>query len=91
MKKNKKKIIILMICVGLIFGGWQANIRWEQFKPVLAELEEKDPEKYAIMVDEAKSFHVKEAKNLYREIKTMTSEAVIILRYEKWRKKKERG
>lgn len=84
MKKTIKKIIKLMI-----FGGWQANIRWEQFKPVLAELEEKDPEKYAIMVGEAKSFHVKEAKSLYREIETMTREAVITLRYEKWRKKRK--
>ena len=79
-----------MICVGLIFGGWQANIRWEQFKSVLAELEEKDPEKYAIMVDEAKSFHVKEAKSLYHEIETMTRETVITLRYENGEKKEKR-
>jgi hypothetical protein len=89
MKKTKKKIIMLMIFGGLIIGGWQANLLWEQLKPVLAELEEKDPEKYKKMVEEVKSFHVKEAKNLYREIETMTSEAVIILRYEKWRKKKK--
>lgn len=89
MIKTIKKIIKLMIFGGLIFGGWQANLRWEQFKPVLAELEEKDPEKYAIMVEEAKSFHVKEAKSLYREIETMTREAVITLRYEKWRIKKK--
>lgn len=78
-----------MIFGGLIFGGWQANLRWEQFKPVLAELEERDSEKYAEMVAEAKSFHVKEAKSLYREIETMTREAVITLRYEKWRKKRK--
>jgi hypothetical protein len=89
MKKTKKKIIMLMVFGGLIFGGWQANLRWEQFKPVLAELEEKDPEKYEKMVEEVKSFHVKEAKNLYREIETMTRKEVIILRYEKWRKKKK--
>jgi hypothetical protein len=89
MKKTIKKIIKLMIFGGMIFGVWQANLRWEQFKPLLAELEEKDPEKYAKMVEEVKSFHVKEAKTLYREIETMTREAVIILRYEKWRKKKK--
>jgi hypothetical protein len=87
MKKTNKKIIMLIIFGGLIFGGWQANLRWEQFKLVLAELEEKDPEKYAKMVEEFKSFHVKEAQSLYREIETMTREAVIILRYEKWRKR----
>ena len=89
MKKTIKNIIKLMIFGGLIFGGWQANIRWEQFKPVLAELEKKDPEKYAEMVEEAKSFHIKEAKILYWEIETMTREAVITLRYEKWRKKRK--
>jgi hypothetical protein len=78
-----------MIFGGLIFGGWQANLRWEQFKPVLAELEEKDPEKYAKMVEEAKAFHIKEVKVLYRELDTMTREAVITLRYEKWRKKRK--
>ena len=42
-----KKLIQLMILGGLVFGGWQANLRWEEFKPVLAELEEKHPGKYA--------------------------------------------
>ncbi|MBL7020648.1 MAG: hypothetical protein ISR86_08890 [Nitrospinaceae bacterium] len=89
MKRTIKKIIKWMIFAGLIFGGWQANIRWEEFKPVLAELEEKDSEKYAKMVEEAKSFHIKEAEFLYREIKSMTREAVITLRYEKWREKRK--
>ncbi len=78
-----------MIFAGLVFGGWQANIRWEEFKPLLAELEEKDSEKYAKMVGEAKSFHIKEAQLLYREIESMTREAVITLRYEKWRAKRK--
>ena len=34
---------MLMILGGLAFGGWQANLRWEEFKPVLAELEERHP------------------------------------------------
>jgi hypothetical protein len=80
---------MLMIFGGLIFGGWQANLRWEKFKPVLADFEGKDPEKYSKMIEEVKSFHVKEAKSLYREIDTMTREEVIILRYEKWRIKRK--
>ena len=83
-----KKLIKLLIFGGLIFGGWQANLRWEEFKPVLAELEEKNPEKYAQMVEEAKSFHIKETQNLYQEIESMTKEDVIGLRYEKWRAKR---
>ena len=84
-----KKLIMLMILGGLAFGGWQANLRWEEFKPVLAELEERHPEKYAQMVAEAKSFHIKETKRLYHEIESMTREEVINLRYEKWQEKRQ--
>jgi len=79
-----------MILGGLAFGGWQANLRWEEFKPVLAELEERHPEKYAQMVAEAKSFHIKETKRLYHAIESMTREEVINLRYEKWQEKRQR-
>ena len=84
-----KKLIQLMILGGLVFGGWQANLRWEEFKPVLAELEERHPEKYAQMVAEAKSFHIKETKRLYHAIESMTREEVINLRYEKWQEKRQ--
>jgi hypothetical protein len=84
-----KKLIMLMILGGLAFGGWQANLRWEEFKPVLAELEERHPEKYAQMVAEAKSFHIKETKRLYHAIESMTREEVINLRYEKWQEKRQ--
>lgn len=77
-----------MIFGAIVFGGWQANLRWEEFKPVLAELEKKHPEKYAKMVEEAKSLHINETKRLYHEIDTMTYLEVITLRYEKWRKKR---
>ncbi len=78
-----------MILGGLAFGGWQANLRCEEFKPVLAELEERHPEKYAQMVAEAKSFHIKETKRLYHAIESMTREEVINLRYEKWQEKRQ--
>ena len=84
-----KKLVMLMILGGLAFGGWQANLRWEKFKPVLAELEERHPEKYAQMVAEAKSFHIKETKRLYHAIESMTREEVINLRYEKWQEKRQ--
>jgi hypothetical protein len=84
-----KKLIKLMILAGLVFGGWQANLRWEAFQPVLAELEEKNPEKYVQMVEEAKSFHLKETQRLYHEIESMSKEAVIFLRYERWQKKRK--
>ena len=78
-----------MILGGLVFGGWQANLRWEEFKPVLAELEEKHPGKYAQMVGEAKSFHIEETQRLYHEIESMTREEVITLRYENWQEKRK--
>ena len=78
-----------MILGGLLFGGWQANLRWEEFKPVLAELEEKHPGKYAQMIEEAKFFHTEETQRLYHEIESMTREEVITLRYENWQEKRK--
>ena len=89
MNKFIKKLIKLSIFGALVFGGWQANLKWEEFKPVLAELEEKDPEKYAKMVEEAQSFHIKETKKLYRELDRMTFAEVIDLRYSKFLEKRK--
>jgi len=89
MNKSIKKIIKLSIFGALVFGGWQANLKWEEFKPVLAELEEKDPEKYAKMVEEAQSFHINETKKLYRELDRMTFAEVIDLRYSKLLEKRK--
>jgi len=89
MNKFIKKIIKLSVFGAMIFGGWQANLKWEEFKPVLEELEEKDPEKYAMMVEEAKSFHFKETRKLYRELDEMTLTEVINLRYEKFLEKRK--
>ena len=87
MQRTVKKVLIWMTFGGIVFGGWQANLRWEEFKPVLAELQEKDPEKYAKMVEEAKSFHIEETQLLYGEIESMTRAEVISLRYKKWKDK----
>ena len=87
MKKTVKKTIIWIVFASLVFGGWLANLRWEEFKPVLAELENKDAEKYAKMVEEAKSFHIEETQLLFREIESMTHAEVVSLRYKKWKDK----
>jgi hypothetical protein len=89
MNKTIKNLIKLSIFGGLLFGGWQVYLKWEEFKPVLAELEEKDPEKYAKMVEEAKSFHINETKKLYRELDNMTFAEVIDLRYSKFLEKRK--
>jgi hypothetical protein len=88
-KAYLKKLIKLSIFGGLLFCGWQAYLKWEEFKPVLVELEEKDPEKYAKMVEEAKSFHINETKKLYRELDNMTFAEVIDLRYSKFLEKRK--
>ena len=88
-KAYLKKLIKLSIFGGLLFVGYQAYLKWEEFKPVLAELEEKDPEKYAKMVEEAKSFHINETKKLYRELDNMTFAEVIDLRYSKFLEKRK--
>jgi hypothetical protein len=89
MNKTIKKLIKLSIFGGLVFGGWQAYLKWEEFKPVLAELEEKDPEKYAKMMEEAKSFHINETRKLYRKLDNMTFAEVIDLRYSKFLEKRK--
>jgi hypothetical protein len=89
MNKTIKKLIKLSIFAGLLFGGWQTYLKWEEFKPVLAELEEKDPGKYTKMVEEAKSFHINETKKLYRELDNMTFAEVINLRYSKFLEKRK--
>lgn len=89
MKKFIKKIIRLSIFGAMIYGGYLANQEWEEFKPVLAELEEKDPEKYKKMGEEAKAFHVKETMKLYKELDEMTFEEVLDLRYRKFLEKRK--
>ena len=89
MNKFIKKLIKLSVFGALVFGGWQANLKWEEFKPFLVELEEKDPEKFAKMVEEAQSFHIKETRRLYREIDRMTFAAVIDLRYSRFLEKRK--
>ncbi len=87
-----KKLIIkfIKVCIfGIIFyGGWSAYQTWESFKPVLAKLEEKHPEKYEQMWEEATSFHISETRKLYRELDEMTLADVIDLRYKKFLEKR---
>ena len=83
LKKLGIKAIQISILGLMIYGGWLGYQKWEYFKPILTKLEEKDPEKYEQMWEEAKSFHIGEAKKLYRELNTMKLADVIDLRYRK--------
>ena len=87
MKKFSIKLIKLSILGIIIYGGWLAYQRWESFKPVLAELEEKHPEKYEQMWEEATSLHISETRKLYRELDKMTLKDIIDLRYKKFLEK----
>ena len=52
MKKLKKlifKLLKISIFGFIVYGGWLAYQKWESFKPVLTELQEKHPEKYEQM------------------------------------------
>ena len=91
MKKLKKlsvKFIKIIFFGVIIYGTWLAYQKWESFKPVLTELEEKHPEKYEKMWEETKSFNISEAKILYRELNKMTKAEVIDLRYKKFLEKR---
>ena len=91
MKKLKKlsiKFIKFSIFGIIVYGGWLAYQKWEAFKPVLAKLEEKHPEKYAQMWEEATSLHISETRKLYRELDKMTLADVIDLRYNNFLEKR---
>ena len=91
MKKIKKlsiKFIKIIFFGIIIYGGWLAYQKWESFKPVLTELQEKHPEKYEKMWEEAKSFHISEARKFYHELNEMTQAEVIDLRYKKFLEKR---
>jgi len=91
MKKLKKlsfKLLKISIFGFIVYGGWLAYQKWESFKPVLTELQEKHPEKYEQMWEEAKSLHISEAKKLHRELNEMTKADVIDFRYKKWLEKR---
>ncbi len=72
----------------MVFAGWHVYLKWEELKLVLAELEEKDPEKFAKMEDEAKTFQIEEAMKLYRELDEMPLAEVIDLKYKNFLKKR---
>ena len=88
MKKLIIKFIKFSILGIIVYGGWLAYKKWESIKPVLAKLEEKHPEKYAQMWEEATSFHISETRKLYRELDEMTLADVIDLRYKKFLEKR---
>lgn len=87
-----KRFLLLIIklsiaCIALFMAA--AGYVWYQYSPLLDELEAKDPEKYAEMALEARSWHYSEARKLFVELDEMTANDVIWLRYnklkERWR------
>ncbi|MFQ5717393.1 MAG: hypothetical protein ACE5GQ_09875 [Nitrospinales bacterium] len=60
---------------------------WYRYSPLLDELKEKDPEKYAEMAQEAKSLRYSAARTLFVELDEMTANDVIWLRYNKLKKR----
>jgi hypothetical protein len=84
------KIVIKgTVALLLLLGAW-GFYSWKQFEPTAITLKLKDPEKYDLMMAEAKSvIGFGEAKKLYEELKAMTPEDVIDARYRKWKGKQE--
>lgn len=80
-----KKLFVVFVVV-LIGAG---VFVWKEVLPVMLELESKNPEKFARLIEEAKSLHVEEAKRLFLELERMSYEAVLTYRYNSWKKKQE--
>ena len=75
-------LLIVVLGAGAYYG-------WQQYKPIGEVLKEKDPVKYDLMVEEAKSFHIKEARKLFDELEAMSREDVIYLRYNQWKERRK--
>ena len=89
LKKLGIKTLQISILGFMIYGGWLSYQKWESFKPILTKLQDNDPEKYEQMWEEATSFHVSKARQLYRELNEMTLADVIDLRYKKLLEKRK--
>lgn len=83
------KYIMWTLIALLSAGGWYANKVWKEFQPTLEVLKEKDPDKFSVMMAEARDFHLEVAKTLYVELEQMTKGQVIALRYQKWKDKRK--
>ncbi|KMP11399.1 hypothetical protein UR09_02105 [Candidatus Nitromaritima sp. SCGC AAA799-A02] len=84
--KSILKKLAMLLFVALGYGAYYG---WQQTRPVLDELREKDPEKFDLMVQKAKAVHIKEAKKLFDELDAMTQRDVVYLRYKKWQEKRK--
>ena len=78
------KILIKVAILLIVVLGAGAFYGWLQWKPIAAELSAKNPEKFDLMVAEAKSFGFGTAQKLYDELNAMTPEDVVFLRHSKW-------
>lgn len=80
------KVIAVLFVLASAGGGafWVIKVA-----PVMAVLKEKDPDKYATMVAQAKSLDFEIAMKTYTELDGMTHEEVLIVRYNSWKKKKQ--
>lgn len=72
-----------------LVGVTAGVLYWLYVVPKADELKEKDPEKYAVLVDATSSLHFSRAKALYDELDAMTYEDVLTLRYRKWKAKRD--
>lgn len=80
-----KILLIFVFLVLLVLGG----VTWYNVAPVWDELKEKDPGKFQSMVSRARHLNLLATNRLYKELKGMTYEEVLKLRYEIWKEKKE--
>lgn len=80
------KVLAVLLVISLTGGGVFFGVK---VAPVLAVLKGKDPEKYATMVAQAKSFDFEKTMQTYTELDRMTHEEVLTVRYNSWKKKKQ--
>ncbi|MBI4390168.1 MAG: hypothetical protein HY580_08310 [Nitrospinae bacterium] len=78
-----KTLFLLSVVSGLVWGF----LAWKKIKPELDELQKKDPERYALMIQTAKSFSIEKTRKIYNDLQAMTQYDALVLRYDKLKKK----
>ena len=78
-----KALLAVLLILALAGGAFY----WKAVVPVMAELKEKDPEKFAALLAQAKSLSFTKAIESYTKLDQMTYEQVLTVRYLAMKKK----
>ncbi|NIW58217.1 MAG: hypothetical protein GWN24_03985 [Nitrospinaceae bacterium] len=72
----------MAVLLGLVLAAGATTV-WSLYAPQVKALKAKDPDRFAALVKQIRSFHFLEALRIHDELQEMTAEEVLLLRYRK--------